>query len=97
MSIDQLKARLADLREQRRILSVAIVDVEQQIAALECPFSVGDVVEFGWTNNRRRAQITFIGCRYGHWTLAAQNVRKDGSLGATVQIDHCHQPVKVSA
>lgn len=97
MTIDKLQVRLAEVRAQMSALRNEEADLEQQIAAINCPFSVGDIVEFGWARNRRKAKVSGIACRYGHWMLLAQNVKKDGSLGADVDIDPIHNPVKVSA
>lgn len=97
MTIDELKVRLAEVRERMSALAKEAIDLERQIAAINCPFSIGDVVEFGWPRNRRKAKVTGITSKYGRWELIAQNVRKDGSLGATVSIESIHSPVKVSA
>lgn len=97
MTIDKLQVRLAEVRAQLSILRNEEADIEQQIAAINCPFAVGDIVEFGWARNRRKAKISGIACRYGGWMLLAQNVKKDGSLGADVTIEPIHRPQKVSA
>ncbi|KAA0089325.1 hypothetical protein CIW54_07610 [Paraburkholderia sp. T12-10] len=97
MTIDKLQVRLAEVRAQINVLANEKSDLEQQIAAIKCPFSVGDIIEFGWARNRRKAKVSGIACRYGHWMLLAQNVKKDGSLGADVDIEPIHKPVKVSA
>lgn len=96
-TLEKLQVRLAEVRAQMSVLRNEEADLEQQITAINCPFSVGDIVEFGWTHNRRRAKVSGIACRYGHWMLLAQNIKKDGSLGADVAIEPIHDPVKVSA
>ena len=97
MTIDKLQVRLAEVRVQISVLANEQSDLEQQIAAINCPFAVGDIVEFGWGCNRRKAKVSGIACRYGHWMLLAKNVKKDGSLGADVDINPIQNPVKVSA
>jgi hypothetical protein len=95
MTIEQLKIRREEVRAQLALLHHEDSELSRQIVAIECPFYIDDIVEFGYTDNRRLAKVTGIACAYGAWELVAQNIKKDGSLGAEIRIGSGHLPKKM--
>jgi len=98
MSIQDLKLRLSCAQARRQEIDEEISGIQKQIAALDCPFKVGDTVEFGYRKeSRRRGIVVDIVFRYGDWALLVHRLRKDGSRGAEIRVSKYENPEMVPA
>lgn len=79
MNANEMKAKLDELKEKRRLLSKEIEQLEQDYAEAACPWPKDTVLED--TRTDRRYIVDGQMFQRGDWAVLCTHIKKDGLFG----------------